>query len=309
MPKSPVHKRIHELHACRSGAELLAGLEAAGVHIHERVAALLRPGCPFALLAVGSVAEGTATPESDLDLMVLIDSEDDFVASANVLNLAAGRSREVLFYIEGLEVNIDFMSRDRMEPIIESMLSLAPALYDPRDVKEVPLLAPGDVTFLHRLRTGWVLEGDDTVALWRDEFMVDILPMYLGVRCYYSSVELLEDAISVLRGPSPAAYHVGRSCVEYTLMAVLTQEGFTSMNPKWLVHWVHRTGGDTRALLDRGARLLFPVVGGPDEERAYVGEVAAFVRGARARLDRDPAIARAIEYLRGEIAYVDLDGA
>jgi len=306
------HKRRHSLYQACNGPDLLARLESLGIDLAAEVGRYVAGECPFAILAAGSIAEGTANAASDLDLLVLVPSQRQLKRAQAAVHLESGHSAEVLLYREGVELNIDFMARDRLDGVVEAFLAIAPVLYDAREVKRIPLIQPTDLQFLHRLRSGWVLKGEDIVQLWRDEFIVELLPLYLTVRYFYLGIEMLEDAVAVEAGPTGAVPYMARQAVESGLLSILATTGCCSQSHKWLLHWSERAlttlDPTARSVLHTGRQLLFPgELELPAERQDYLDAVRRFYGHVCAVIERDIAVRKAIQYITAKIGYVGLD--
>jgi predicted nucleotidyltransferase len=148
-------KAKHNLHLCKNASDLINGLADLEIDIEAVVIKHLKPGTSFSIIAAGSITQDCGNSESDVDLLVLFESESDFIRSSADVNLEYGSSIEVLLYQNGIEINIDFMARDRLQGVINSFLSIAPALYNPQDVKSLILVGWEDLQFLDRLKNGW----------------------------------------------------------------------------------------------------------------------------------------------------------
>jgi len=301
-------KTKHHLHQCKNSEELLKALRSNNIDLNAIVHEYLKPETNASIIVTGSIAEGTGNSESDLDILVLLNSDSEFKASRNVINLEYGNSLEVLLYKNGIEINIDYMSRNRLNNLIESFLSIAPALYDPRDMESLLIIGWEDLQFLHRLKNGWVIENKEMAHLWQDEFMVDLLPIYSAVKDYFEGIELLEDAISALSGPRRSAIYMGRKCIEFGMFSLLAKNGFTSQSKKWIIHWCEKLKNDQAyPLLEKGCNLLFSQkIDTEKQEKEFIEEVIIFFKELRIELEKDSAIGKAIGYLRGEINYIDI---
>ena len=306
-----MNKTKHNLYKATYVEELNELLSKSGIDLKSIVQTYIIPSKPYSVLVSGSIAEGNANAESDLDLLVLIDSDVDFLPSSEDINIEYGSSLEVLFYHNGIEINIDFMARNRLNDLIESFVSVAPALYNPAELRSLPIVGWEDLQFLHRLKTGWVIYNSEMVAQWQDEFIVELLPIYSSVRDYFEGIEMLEDTVSSSSSSQHVCHFMGRKSVEYALYALLAKEGYTSQSRKWTLHWCERLKSrPIYQLLEEGIDLLFPNTPVTElENSTYVKNITCFYQKVRQELDSDPAIAKAITYLRGEINYIDLGDA
>lgn len=302
-------KRRHSLHECKNVDEICERLMQSGIDLSKLVGDLVTRDCKRSILITGSIAEGMGTPESDLDVMVLVDSYRDLIRARDMLNLRTGHSQEVLTYANGVEINIDFMARDRLMPLMASLVALLPSMYDPRDLDHIPFISATDLQFLHRLRTAWVLEGWEIANTWRSEFMVNLLPLYLSVKNYVDGVELLEDSFSMVGEPTGTAILMARMAVEHCISAILAKADFTNQSKKWLLRFCTKMNdGPQRAILQQALELFFPpLTADALEQRVYVLRTQELFAGLRTLLEDDDATAQAIQFLRKEISYIGLD--
>ena len=307
MPTITQQKMPHRLHECRTVDDLSKSLLEAGINLQQMEKKFIREGTPFALLLSGSIPEGTATAESDLDLMMLVEHTRDLKEDSSLLNVETGLAKETLFYTQGIEINIEFMCRDSLGSVIEALIALAPVMYDPREVERIPVIERPAVHFLHRLRTGWILSGESIVNRWRDEFMVSILPLYLSVNYYFEALEVLERAYSMVGGLPGSAAYLGHVAAESGLRALLAGAGYTGQGKKGIFPWCARLEAEdvSAAMMIRAGReLIFPgFLTEQDQQRKYLESVIQFIRLVREHLGRDEAIGRAINYLHTRVSY------
>ena len=295
-------KRAHSLGGpVPPTAEQLVG---AGVDIANLISSVVgepdRCGC----LLVGSMADGNANEASDLDLLLLVPDGVEVTAPSERVRIESGLLSEQLFYQNGIEINIDIAQRSRVAPVSRSMLTLAPALYDPRSLKSIPLLAEVDLRFLLRLRNGIPLSGPALIETWRDEFLVDVLPTYLTIRHFVLIDEFSEDARS--HPPSTAGF-VSRIAAEHVLFAALSYLGRPPASRKWLLTEVARHLPDAspemaEVLKDARASLLEET-----SSSSIIEQVDRARHNLRSILATNPELDVALTYLGGEIVYVAPD--
>jgi hypothetical protein len=311
VPSSRQSKRPHQLHECQDLGQLLGALARHGVDPNQIARDLVKTDVQYGLLAVGSIPEGMGTATSDVDFLVLIDHAAGLAQRRSGISMNHGISREVLLYHNGLEINIDLVSRDMLLPVMESLMTVASIMYEPDRVSMLPILDSVTVRLLHRLRTGWPLTGGTMITQWRDEYMVEILPMYLAAKYYVYSLEWLERACSQTAGPPGAVAYLSRLAVESALLSLLATEGYTSPTTKALLSWCARaeatTGGIAR-LVEQCRGLMFPdVLTSHSERHAYIEAVTSAIRAVRDHINRDVAVARSTDHLCKQIKYVGLE--
>jgi predicted nucleotidyltransferase len=303
-------KRSHSLFGHASAATFTDALAREGINLATLLGSLTAGDEAPGVLLVGSLAEGLGTAESDVDLLVLLGSRDDLVISTQDFVFTQGRIVELLRYQEGVELNLEFLFWDDLVALVNPLVDMAPALYDPSRVTSLPLLTYAELRLLHRLRTGWPLSGHTTVARWVDELLVHLLPTYVTLRNYMDFHELLEDASSALDGPPGALTHIARLAVEKALFSVLGRHGLTNPNNRWLIHLARRLDqGPSGALVARAQELFFPPRAlDASGSIGYLTDVTALGDAMRELYQPDPELRRAIDYLHSSIHYVDHSG-
>lgn len=310
-------KKRHSFHSCHDVFQFKELLSEYEIPIVDLVSSYLQTQ-EFGLLIGGSIAEGTATAVSDLDFLVLLDSKSAIKLehltnksdSLKIKTIQPGHLFEILHYINGVEINIQFMEKYELRPLIDSFISIAPALYDPRDLVSVPRLAKADLQFLHRLKTGWIIHGNDVVELWRCEFMLEVLPMYIMVNNFFIGIKELEDAEAAIGGAPGLAEYIARNCVEGGMTAVLAKHDYTSQGHRWIRY----LSGDNippqdQELLQHGLKLLFvPILDSTQNQQKYVTDVQEFMKSVSLSLKENKFIDEANQYLRTEIQSEGLEG-
>jgi hypothetical protein len=297
-------KRHHDLYTATSPDNFRQLLAETGVHIEGLLSGYVGPDARHAVLLTGSLAEQVGNATSDVDLMVLLDDASALDTTQPAFSLRAGRALEVVTYHNGVEVNIDFFARQNVVRLMEALVTLAPALYDPTELSNIPMLQEYDLKFLHRLRTGWVLHNEDLVATWRDELLVDVVPLYQCIRHLNTHNELMEDAYAIAPDRPEAAFLVGRTCAELATAAITTHAGFTSPNRKWLPYWVARlTDPGDRELAEEGLAIMLRGFHA-DEVAAHLAQTQSLGQRVGAWLSNDPQVSKALAYLRQELSYV-----
>lgn len=300
-------KRRHSLFGHVNAETFTDALTREGVSLAALLGSLTAGDEAAGVLLVGSLAEGLGTPQSDVDLLVLLGNRDDIVMSAQDFVFTQGRIVEFLRYQEGIEFNLEFLFWDDVVALVNPLVDMAPALYDPSRVTSLPLLTYAELRLLHRLRTGWPLSGHATAARWVDELLVHLLPTYVTLRNYMDFHELLEDAWSAREAPPGALTHIGRLAVEKALFSVLGWHGLTNPNNRWLIHLAQRLDqGPSGTTAARAQELLFPprTFDAP-ASIGYLTDVTALGDAMRELYQPDPELRRAIKYLHSSIHYVD----
>lgn len=284
----------------------LQDLSEAGIDLTSILAATVDKPELCSCLLTGSLADGNGTDSSDVDLMLLVPTGVAVIGQSDALSLETTRLSEKLFYVDGLEVNIDIAERSRVATIAGWMLTLAPALYNPRDLKSVPLIDGADLKFLVRLASGRALTNESVADSWRDEFLVEMIATYLTVRHFVEIGEFLEDARSHRDSAPETAKFIANIATEHALLSLLAFLNRPLLSRKWLLietdKEILKAEGVTRDTLLSAKSLLLdsslPVA-------AAIESVTAMREELREVLSSDAEVSTAIAYLSEEISYVE----
>ena len=311
-------KSGHLLHTLR-GADLLGRIADCGVNVPDIIRRSASEPREVGVMLVGSLSEGVGTDASDVDLLVLCERASAGNDRHAALQITASASRETLTYIDGLEVNVQTVFRRDMGQLVRSFIEIAPALYDPKLLKSIPLLDQTQLRFLHRLRTGIPMAGGDVIDRWRDELMTDLLPAYTVVANYVLYRELAEKAEAVRGRTNGTVALVGRRAAEAAMFALLATLGFTNPSRRWIFEWYDAAHvevdepplpftiarGAVIEALDLAAGALFPgrsmTSGEVDRYLQTVHSLDALMSDL---VSGDPLLSRATAHLRTAINYV-----
>lgn len=301
-------KHSHELFICKNANELLEELLKYDIDVVNTISSYIKKDAEVGILFTGSITDGNANGESDIDIKVLLHSNSDYKPNTSVINLEVENTKEVLIYKNGIEVNISFHPRASVEKTINSFLSIAPALYDPKDLETFPVIGKSSLQFLHDLKNGWIIGGENVVAIWRDECMVDLLPIYLTVHHFLISLELLEDTKSAIGQTKGACTFIGRMCLEHLFLSLLAKEKYTNQNRKWIFHNGSKfSSAESKQLFQQLSALFFsPLQLNKEEELDYYENIHNQITMVREHIAKDIAIGKAINYILKEINYVDM---
>ncbi len=281
-----------------NGTLTLSDLEREGLDFKEFVSTVVDDVDACSCLLTGSRAEGHPDASSDLDLLLLVPKGVEVTEPHDTFNPASDRLSEKLWQLDGLKVNLAVAQRDRVSGVLGSMLALAPVFYDPGQIKALPLIDGNDLTFLIQLRSGIVLINDDLAQQWQDEFLVELVPLYLTVKHYLAAGELLEDARGRLEHSESPAKHIYRTAAEYLLLSAVAFAGRPLTSAKSLVQEAEErvqkvNDPALKEALAQGTSYLVDFQGnGP----AAVAELTAIQHVLGRALSVDPDIATAIEH-------------
>lgn len=300
-----VRKLPHDLHLSADAEELLGNLKARDIDLLAAVDEHVEHADEVSVLVTGSICEGLGSASSDIDALVLLRDRKNRKKIAKMLELTAGKTRDVVFYRNGIEINIELTARDDLNELILDLVTVGDSIYNPDGLPALPNLEVWKRQFMHRLRTGWVVRNPDEVDMWRDEFFVEILPLYQSVFCYFSSVEMYEDAWANRRQTPESTTYIARSCAEWALNALAARHGFTGQSRKWLIHWLDRID-DAQAQpgIALGKRILFaPPAGDRAGVEFLLEELKQLIEFTRERVSLDSVGSQALEMLEDKLSY------
>ncbi|MCP1845980.1 putative nucleotidyltransferase [Bradyrhizobium sp. USDA 4524] len=200
------------------------------------------------ILLVGSVAEGYATTSSDIDLLVLSYVSRDEVDLSDNLRIESGKSLETLVYLDGVEINVEVVLREDYDHVAKSLDKIAADAALGRGMTKMPMIDNYSLRFLHRLRTGIVVEGEAVIDEFRNDFRVQSLPLYLAIKRIILARESLEDA----KSSDPAVYglveFICRDIIEHACLALAAARGFTSQSRRFVLNWINQRSGEEQQL-------------------------------------------------------------
>jgi len=300
-------KQPHRLHLATSPAELEQALAAHDLRIEDLLANHgVQIGDSQGLLAVGSIAEQLGTPSSDLDLLVLTDTPwDRDGAPAMVMEWEA--SRETVTYKNGVEINLELVTREDLRRALNAFLEVGPLLFDERGLSSMPIIGMAERHLLHRLRSGWPLRGEAIVERWRDEFLVVLYPFYLALLHFVGFNEMREDA-AALEGPDDGSFAIAaRMTAAEGLSCLLALQGVTNPKPKWVMRLADRFLAQSHPDLHRElAKLMFLPRSQHSDKRSQVLHTLDRI-GSRltTRLREQSELKPAVEFVTVQIDYVE----
>lgn len=220
------------------------------------------------LLLVGSVGEGLANEESDLDLLLLAQGGPD------------GTSDVLRAMPEGFDLNIEVVTTGHVESLCRRFRQSlddarrTPAAQAPR---MLTFVGSDELRLLHRLRTGIpLLESAATIAALRGRHALHALPDFCMLQHVACHLRLRADAAQAARDATDphTALQMCQLATRQLIAAVLALAGETNPSPKWSLRLLrdHRQslhGFDCDALL----RLSLP--GWASPAGAVVAEMTA----------------------------------
>jgi hypothetical protein len=204
------------------------------------------------LLLVGSVAEGLAHANSDLDLLLL---ERDDPESAPPLHQDTLTARP-----DGLSVNVEIVGIDAMRALCRRFVSCLDTAA--RTTPATPMLAylgADDQRLLHRLATGVVLADPTGIANGlRQEYRLAALADFCMLQHASCFLRLCADA-RYAADDAGTVRLMAALAARHLVSAVLASAGETNPNPKWCLRLLRDHAPELGAFdADRLAALLIP---------------------------------------------------
>ncbi|MBX6381657.1 MAG: hypothetical protein IRZ07_01590 [Microbispora sp.] len=288
--------------------DVLRFLSQAGFDVRAAAKRLLGDTETTGALLVGSVAEGYQTASSDIDILFLTYSGREEVDTSSRLLIESGSSLELLTYADGVEVNTEIICREDYESLADLLDQMAGTVAMGGQLKKLPMIDNYSLRFLHRLRTGVVLYGEDVIEEFRADFHVRALPLYLSIKYLILARESLEDA----RTSSPETYglveFICRDVLEHCLLALAAAEGFTSQSRRFVMNWIAALPDGAEhgeALRAIRSALLNRAVLSPGEKSRLIDECARHYAYVVEALRSDPIRRRILDQIFSTISYAE----
>jgi hypothetical protein len=184
----------------------------------------------------GSVCEGLANATSDLDLLLIGDS-DIARGGAGLPQLEAGDA-SIAFQrdLGPFRVQIERVRPAHLERIAEQMAETAESFHHPERAERVFWFGELDTRTLHRIRTGIALRHAHVADEWRTRLASEFLPTYMLATMAAQHSNLMEDAVGEARAGRPeSALWALRYALGFAAAALLASCGETNPNAKWWV--------------------------------------------------------------------------
>jgi hypothetical protein len=285
-PHARLKKRPHTLYRCADVDELVEELRAEDIDLVALVYEFVKPSVPVGILVTGSIANGVATPVSDMDVVVLVPDAKALKARkrevwgepVNYLPTGSSVETEVSTFLRGIELDVIFL----VNPAVDD--PAARAAERPSDSEEE------EHSIASRLASGWVVHGHEVVERWKEHYGADDIRIKWIAAKFTEGTKLLEDmhaGIGLGRGHVAC---VGSYVVECLVSALLADHGYYASSANWMLklnRMLPAVDPEVREALETGAELAFPALpSGVDAEREYferVYEYACLVRDVLSR--------------------------
>lgn len=205
----------------------------------EEIASFIRPLEDHECLALaGSVAEGLANEESDLDLLLVGNSPD-------IAGLTLREERIEISTIvtpSGLELSIETYDTSEVERLAATMRVLVHCLDDPQSISELPIIyEEADRKFLHRIGTSIPLANGVLLDDHRKALRLERLPDVVALARVMDHFAHREDAVShAVHGDwESASFALMRSAADIA-GALVAGAGLTNHNARWFIELLRR---------------------------------------------------------------------
>lgn len=308
-----MEKRPHNLISIRDSQEFESKLAHSNIDLGDLISEFVVNEQKCSVLLVGSIAEGNATPSSDIDLAILVEDRNHLRTDhQQVLLDNEGSYYEALIYRNNIEINIDFYVRDEMSHVMKSMVEAAPIFYDPTTVKTLPMMGTSELQFLHRISKGWSLRNESIQAQWKDEFLVDMLSPYIAIKSYMDGLEYLEDARSFVTSKAGKTEFFVKMSVERFLRSMMAFNGETSQSSKTLISCAlnHSSYVSTGIVQSNLTDLLFSQIVESESQRVGICDQLEDIRAKLHKtLSQKKDLKTALDFLAMAVSYVDDNAA
>jgi hypothetical protein len=288
-------KRPHTLHSSKGPVDFLLAFESeTGLSLHSFIERFVDSKDVSAVILAGSIPLGLATSASDLDLIVLLQSENNRpMPSASThpeVIYAAERqggsttleARQVVAMLNGVEVDAHFLSAQVVADLSK------------RIARAGVLLTSNETCFMSRIKTGWVLTQTEGFSGYVGRLLRDnSLEIHTTTNNLVGALQELEDARVALADSHELALHLGRCSVEKCFMAYLSARGYAYPGGKWLrllrlLEPLRPQDSDSyQTLMSHGVNLLFPTTVNREVAENYLTEVAEFFRSVKELIEID----------------------
>jgi len=231
------------------------------------LANLSLPEQPSSIFLSGSIIEGYANAESDLDVFVIYQGEDlprqriDYTTNTNTISFE---------YMSNLRLDIESWT-EKQAQAVAVRLNRCPS----EDWSQCLMINIDDIAFAHRIRVGLPIFGLRRFKRLRNEFEFEHLASIIMSRnlCLYN--EVAEDAAGAVSSKQfGAALLMSRRVVELAIDILLASHGETNTKDKWRFAKLEKLAD--QGLLSRYWELETPHIRNQEEVIDYSKECLAF---------------------------------
>ncbi|MGO6984221.1 nucleotidyltransferase domain-containing protein [Rhizobium leguminosarum] len=236
-------KKKHGLSLCVNKADFVSRIETLGLSIDYFLAEVLVDPTNATIAVAGSIAKGLSTPESDIDLIVIVEKAAQVrsESSSIVFRPKSGLSGlEHKFFHQGVEFDVEIYVMEELSSLEAAVNTLVTVLHQPQSMQTLPILRSDEVKLLDNLRNAWVLSGEPYADLILKRFHVRHLPLYCALFYYTEYLESLEDAFALRDEDARVFCAATRICAGYAVHSMLGIHGVSDPSEKWMWKYVAR---------------------------------------------------------------------
>lgn len=311
-------KKMHAVHKCRSAEDFQSFLATTDLGIGKILGDVATEGATATVFVVGSIPKGFGRPESDVDLLVLVERDSQVRRDGHSIvfhNGSDGRFLSHKYFADGVEFGVDVCSLEALSGLVASVELLLRALGQPQKLGALPVLPYEDIRFLDVVRNGWVIHDPAFAGAVRERLKSALLPLYCASFYYIQHLEALEDCYS-LRDEEAEVFATNvRICAHRATLSLLAARGITDPNERWLWKYVHRffggaghPGDEQLFRLLRRLSFISPQAS-PQERLDSLRDLRQLGAVAEGTLSTEPKLAGVVAALRAKLAYVFDDQA
>ena len=299
-------KTMHVAHETRSAEEFLSFLATTELTIGSILRDVAMNDVNATVMVVGSIPKGFARPESDIDLLVMLDRDEQVRRTSDSIVFYNGSDRRFMshkFDSGGMEFGVEVCSLEGLSGLIASVDLLLNALSQPKHMGALPVLPYDDIRFLDMVRNGWVLHNPAFASAVKDRLRCKLLPLYCSSFNYIQYLEALEDCYSLREQAGEVFATNVRICAHRAALSLLALRGITDPNERWT--WKYLNKLEDAKLLQLLSVLIFPRFDSSAEERlASLRQLRQLGQIVEHALGSEPTLAAVVAELRMKLAYV-----
>jgi hypothetical protein len=187
------------------------------------------------VLLVGSIPEGLAVAESDVDILLLGGRHEDLMFGHGGHDTSVDRDDS------GTEFNAEHWTDAALSEVANRLAISLDAIKSPVHVQRIERLPEDEMIVMHRIRTGVPIANADVARLWRKRLRGDELPSFLAFHWTSEYFALKRDIIGQMgcQREDAGLYMLGLA-LQMVAGFVLASVGETNPKAKWRVSLLQR---------------------------------------------------------------------
>ena len=184
------------------------------------------------LLLVGSVSSGLADTLSDIDLLLIAESDD---RSSGHLTTAATEEASYLLGSTHVQVQVRIPSPETLHLLAASSDRAWAFLQDPRRTMRPPFMSDEHRALMHDISSGYPLANESIVHSWRQTLHLDDFAAFSAIYHLFGYFSRTADAhVQLLQGDAASSRWMLHGALEELAAAALCSVGETNPRRKWL---------------------------------------------------------------------------